>query len=148
MPGAKNVIVMNMHIQHRRSVPSIWNRIFDESGLRPVQPSGPAVNISEHKDSLEFQLAVPGFLREEISLAFDSKRNLRIEGKKEVTSSDTNVHERRRDFSVLNFTKSFRLGNGLHADGIQARLENGILFVSIPKAPEDSQEQIRQIPLN
>lgn len=75
--------------------------------------------IRETDTSHEIYFIVPGFKKEEISVSVDGK-NLIVEAKKGDNET-----------KYTKYNKSIYFPNGF--EGISAKLENGILTVSIPK---------------
>jgi len=73
-------------------------------------------NVIENDESYDIEFIVPGFKREELSVTIEGK-NLVVEGKKEGKE--------------IKYNKSIYFPNGVKT--ITAKLENGILTVSIPK---------------
>jgi HSP20 family protein len=49
----------------------------------------------------------------------------------------------RREFGYGNFKRSFRLPKRVNVEGIQARYENGILYLNVPKREETKPRNIQ-----
>jgi HSP20 family protein len=114
-----------------------------ESEKKPSLP----VNVTEMKDSLELELSIPGFRKEEITLLVDEGRNLKIEGKPSPVNEPNEGIIRKKMFSLEPFTKKYKLGNGLNSEEIKASVENGLLKISIAKLKKHQNDSVRQIPL-
>lgn len=95
----------------------------------------PAVNIKETDKSFELDLAVPGMDKKDFKIELKDG-SITISAKHENKVEETNEKERysRREFSYQSFSRSFVLAEDLvDTEGINAKYENGILNVSIPK---------------
>ncbi|MBL7934876.1 MAG: Hsp20/alpha crystallin family protein [Bacteroidia bacterium] len=95
----------------------------------------PAVNIKETEKSFELELAVPGMDKKDFKIELKDG-SITISAKHENKVEETNEKERysRREFSYQSFSRSFVLAEDLvDTEAIQAKYENGILNVSIPK---------------
>ncbi|MBI3517744.1 MAG: Hsp20/alpha crystallin family protein [Bacteroidetes bacterium] len=95
----------------------------------------PAVNIKETEKSFELDLAVPGMDKKDFKIELKDG-SITISAKHENKVEETNEKERysRREFSYQSFSRSFVLAEDLvDTEGINAKYENGILNVSIPK---------------
>jgi HSP20 family protein len=140
---------MNNFLERRSAAtfPGIFGTLFEEAA-RGFEASGfPALNITEHKDRLQLEMAVPGFKKEEIRVKADENRFLRIEGDQEKNDPEEAMVYRKQEFSLRNFSRSFRLGKDLNADEISAACENGILRITIPKIKAEHERSVRHIPL-
>jgi HSP20 family protein len=97
----------------------------------------PAVNIKETDKSFELDLAVPGMDKKDFKIELKDG-SITISAKHENKIEETNEKERytRREFSYQSFSRSFVLAEDLvDTEAINAKYENGILNVSIPKKP-------------
>jgi HSP20 family protein len=109
----------------------------------------PAVNIKEATDRYEVDVAAPGM----------SKKDFRVEldGNTLTISSEKNENEQqkeedfyaRREFSYESFHRTFNLEkNVVDLDKIQAKYENGLLRLVIPKKEEAKQKPARLIQIS
>jgi HSP20 family protein len=90
----------------------------------------PAANVRRSETEINLDLALPGWSRDEITLNVED-RNLMISGQPSKTIED-DFRYTRRTFAKRNFQRSFTLGNRLDVENINAKMENGILMVTIP----------------
>ncbi len=95
----------------------------------------PAVNIKESEEGFKLQVSAPGFSKESISISM--KNNLlTLQG--HVASEDEVSEEKftRREFTTRSFERSFTLPAIVDSEKIEAKYENGILHVDLPKKEE------------
>lgn len=97
--------------------------------------SAPLANIKEREDQFEVELAVPGFDKNDIQIDLNDGL-LTISSEKTSENEDKDTHYSRREFQYASFTRSFRLPDNVNEDDIQAKFNNGVLEVHIPKAKE------------
>jgi HSP20 family protein len=110
--------------------PTVWRRM-------PALEMGwaPAVEVFEKKDKFVVKAELPGMKEEDIDVSVDGDV-LTIKGKreaeKEVNEEDYYLCER----SYGSFSRSIALPSSVDAKKIEASYEDGVLEVSLPKAPE------------
>lgn len=95
----------------------------------------PSVNIVENNEAYHLELMAPGRNKEDFSIAVDKDLlTISYEKKEEIKQEDLKTV--RREFSFQSFKRSFNLDEKINADGIQAKYENGILKLFLPKKAE------------
>ena len=109
----------------------------------------PSVNIKETKDSFEVELAAPGMRKEDFKIELDGNQ-LTISSEKSTTDEQTEENRyMKREFSYQSFQRSFQLSKDVvDADKIQARYENGLLQLLIPKKEEAKQRPPKMIEIS
>lgn len=89
----------------------------------------PAFNIQKGDAGYHIQIALPGFIREELDIQFEDL-TLTISGKKTTNPAETKYL--RREFAAADFEIRFSLPDDTDAAQITSRLEQGILTVTLP----------------
>ena len=124
--------------------PASINFLFDELfnafpahwGNDQVQQHfAPAVNIHETTDGYHVELNVPGRNKEDFKVSIDNHL-LTIAFEQKETIENKDYKTLRREFSFKSFNRSFTLDEKVNADAIQAKYENGILKLYLPKKEE------------
>ena len=116
---------------------SVFNELFnelpafaDKAGL-----NFPPANIAETADAYHIELNAPGRNKEDfnisaenglLTISYQKKEETKIEGLTTI----------RREFSAQGFKRSFSLDDKVDVTGIQAKYENGLLKVLLPKKAE------------
>jgi HSP20 family protein len=95
----------------------------------------PAVNIMENKDVYQLELNVPGRKKDDFKITID-KNILTVAFEKNEESKDEGKQFIKREFITQSFKRSFTLDEKIKADDIQAKYEDGLLFVTLPKKEE------------
>lgn len=134
-----------------RGVAPVLNQVFNEffdNWAGPVLRNGnslPAVNVSESDTDFKLELQVPGFTKEGINISVDED-TLVISGEHTSDNEESNKRFTRKEFSQQSFTRSFSLPENVDESAIQAKFENGILSVTLPKK-EQATRTTRRIEL-
>lgn len=97
-----------------------------------ISVKSPSTNISESDTAYKIEMAAPGLEKKDFKIEVEDKV-LTISSEKEEESKEENENFRRREFSYTSFSRSFQLPMDIISDKIDARYENGILKLSIPK---------------
>lgn len=92
----------------------------------------PAVNIHETTDGYHVELNVPGRNKEDFKVSIDNNL-LTIAFEKKEAAESKDYKTLRREFSFKSFKRSFTLDEKVNAEAIQAKYENGILKLYLPK---------------
>ena len=97
--------------------------------------TAPAVNVKESEKAYTMELAAPGIKKEYCRVAINDEGNLTIaiENKQEHKHEDKHHHYLRREFSYSNYEQSYTLPDDVVKDQISAKVEDGILTVTMPK---------------
>lgn len=105
----------------------------------------PSVNIKESNDEFEVELAAPGFEKGDFHIELNND-TLTISSEKTLENEARDDQQfARREFSYQSFSRSFTLPNSADNEKIQAKYENGILRVTIPKKEESKPKPSKQI---
>ena len=103
----------------------------------------PPVNIHETTDAYHLELSAPGRSKEDFSLSLDNGQLTITFEKKEDTRTEE-YKTIRKEFSFRSFKRSFNLDDRIDTNGIQAKYENGVLKLLLPKK-EEKKESAKQI---
>lgn len=95
--------------------------------------TSPRLNVTETDKSFEIEAELPGVKKEDIMVAVDNQRvTIEAEAKQESERKEgENVVYAER--STRRFARSFMLPADVDDSAAQARLENGVLILSLPK---------------
>ena len=106
----------------------------------------PPVNIHETKESYHLELNAPGRNKEDFNLNVENGL-LTISFEKKEESKSEEYKTVRREFSYKSFSRSFNLDQKVDAAKIQAKYENGLLKILLPKK-EEAKESNKQITID
>ncbi len=100
------------------------------------------VNIVENEDNYTLMAEVPGIKEKDIDLEIKDGL-LTLKGHTDESHEKEENQYRMREFSRRSFERSFRIGEGVDQDKISAKLENGVLTVSLPKKEEAKPKTVK-----
>jgi HSP20 family protein len=109
--------------------PTTWGR--DANQAYAVVP----VNIHETNEGYHLELNAPGRNKEDFKVNVENGL-LTISYEKKESQEQKDYKTIRREFSFRSFKRSFTIDEKINADGIQARYENGVLKLYLPKKEE------------
>jgi HSP20 family protein len=102
----------------------------------------PRLNVVETVKTFEVEVELPGVAKEDVKVAIDNRR-ITIEGESKHESEQKEgervVYSER---STRRFARSFTLSADVDDAGAHAKLENGILMLSLPKKEGSQAKQL------
>lgn len=111
-----------------------WNEMFDE-GFWGKTVNIPAVNILENKDEYVVSLAAPGLKKDDFKIDVDGNM-LTISSEKEETKEEKDKKFTRKEYNFTSFSRSFTLPEEIFRDKIEAKYEDGVLRILLPRKEE------------
>ncbi|MBI2730588.1 MAG: Hsp20/alpha crystallin family protein [Sphingobacteriales bacterium] len=133
----------------KRTFDSLFNEFFSnipsnwESTNEGLSFGSPKVNIHETKDAYHLEVLAAGRNKEDFKLNAENGLLTISYEKKEETKND-DYKTIRREFSFRSFKRSFNLDETIDADKIEAKYENGVLKLLLPKK-EVVKAEVKQI---
>jgi HSP20 family protein len=92
----------------------------------------PPVNVSETSKEFKMDLSVPGMKRDDFKVNIENGA-LTISSEKEEEKKEDDKNYKRREYSYNKFSRTFQLPENVDENNINAKYDNGILQVTIPK---------------
>lgn len=129
---------MTLVKQNYRTFNDLFDDFFGASYNVPGKQNGlnvPPVNIHETDDGFHLEVFAPGLKKEDFKVNLE-KGLLTISYEKKTEAENSNYKTHRREFKFADFKRSFMVDEKINADGIQARYENGVLNLLLPKKEE------------
>ena len=121
-----------------------WNEWFDGGGLLSRTMKIPSVNITEQKNEYLVSLAAPGLKKEDLKINVDGNM-LTISSEKEETREEKENKFTRKEYSYSSFNRCFTLPDEINQDKIEAKYEDGILKISLPRKEGGTRRTLKQI---
>ena len=116
--------------------PDYWER-----SVIPRVIQKPPVNLVDHGDSFELKAEVPGFEKENIDIEV-TENSVTITGKKQETKETTKEKYRLNEIRSRSFKRKIMFPEKVKANRGTARIEKGLLTISVPKeTPTDVEEK-------
>ncbi|NPA65824.1 MAG: Hsp20/alpha crystallin family protein [Epsilonproteobacteria bacterium] len=92
----------------------------------------PAVNTREDEDAYYIDVDLPGVKKDDVEISID-KNILTIKGKREVRKEVKEEDYYRIESAYGTFARSFTLPEKVDTENIEAKTEDGVLEIVIPK---------------
>jgi len=126
--------------------PALFGDVFDDffrTDFPAKNTMMPAIDIVEEKDHYAIKADLPGMNQKDIKVELD-EGVLRISGERseEKKEEDKENHYRYYERSFGSFERRFVLPREVKEDAIDAKYENGVLKVIIPKAETKKAKEI------
>ncbi len=132
-------------------LPDVFNDFLDNDWLPKTSTTAPAINVIENENEYKVELAAPGMTKEDFKVHLDEDGNLVVSMEKQAEETEEKEGGRylRREFSHTKFAQTMILPENVNKDSIEAKVENGILSVVIPKMnPEDLKKSVKAIEIS
>lgn len=110
---------------------------------RDTATFAPQVDIVEKEDSIKIVADMPGVSKQDVDIVLE-EGVLTIEGHAQAFGED-DLELRRQEYEVGDFYRRFAVGEGLDVSDdadVQARMNDGVLQLTIPKAKRYQPRQI------
>ena len=128
-------------------MPDVFNDFFDNDFMTRANATAPAINVKESEKEYTVELAAPGLKKEDFNVNIDRDGNLhiRMESKDEHKDEDKKSHYLRREFSYSKYEQTLLLPDDVDKDGIEAKVNDGVLTVNLPKTEKKEDKTLKQI---
>ena len=139
--------IMRPMIRRNAWLPTVFNDFFDNDFMPRANATAPAINVIETADDYTVELAAPGLKKEDFNVNINEDGNLvvKMEKKQEQTQDDKRAHYLRREFNYTKFEQTLLLPDDVEKAKIAARVEHGVLTVTLPKTEQARTKVERQI---
>lgn len=101
----------------------------------------PSADLYENDEAYVLEMELPGFGREDIELTVE-RNVLSVSGQRSVEEEREDVTFHLRERGITRFSRSFALPRAMDGDAVEARFDNGVLTVTLPKAAEARPKRI------
>ena len=115
--------------------PTVFEDFLNNDFMPRANITAPAVNVRVDDKAYTMEVAAPGIKKEFCRVSINDEGNLHvaIENKVEHKEEEKKHHYLRREFSYTNYEQAYTLPEDVDKDNIEAKVENGILTVTMPK---------------
>ena len=104
----------------------------------------PSTNVIENDGEFKLELSAPGFEKKDFKIDVqDGVLSISAENKNETEEKRENY--RKREFSYNSIRRSFALPENVKEEGIDAKYENGILKLILPKKMVEAEKAKKEI---
>lgn len=106
------------------------NRFFDQPAS--TRPWSPSVDIAENENELTLTADLPGVKMEDLDIKIE-EGVLTLSGSRKFENEEKKGNYHRIERAYGSFHRAFSLPDTIDADKVQARFDNGVLKVALPK---------------
>ena len=127
--------------------PTVFEDFLNNDFMPRANTTAPAVNVREDEKAYTMEVAAPGIKKEFCRVSINDEGNLSvaIENKFEHKENEKKHHYLRREFSYTNYEQCYSLPEDVDKENIAAKVEDGILTVTLPKVQKEEQKLSRNI---
>ena len=136
---------MRPMIRRNAWLPTVFNDFFDNDFMPRANATAPAINVIETQDEYTVELAAPGLKKEDFNVNINEEGNLVVKMEKKNEQDDKKAHYLRREFNYTKFEQTLLLSVDVEKAKIAARVEHGVLTVTLPKTEQARTKVERQI---
>jgi len=115
------------------------DHFFFGNGRATQARSDLPLNLYSNEERAQVQAIVPGFSRDELSLSIEGNV-LTLSGRR---TPDEESASKESGLGAVEFERHIRLPFAVDEDAVQARLNDGVLEVSLPRAEADKPRRIQ-----
>ena len=133
-------------------LPGILDDFFGNEWVDKTSSTAPAVNVIETDKEYKVEIAAPGLTRDDFKIDINEDNELTVSMEKKVEKNEESEKEGkkhtylRREFSYSSFRQRMILPDNVNVGNIDAKMENGVLTIDIPKkTEEEKRKNMRQI---
>ena len=126
--------------------PTVFDDFFNNDWMPRMKATAPAVNVKEDAKAYTMELAVPGIKKEfcRVNINADGNLEVAIENKLEHKEENKKEHFLRRELSYSNYQQTYVLPDDIEKDHIAAKVDNGVLTITMPKVSKNEIKQIQR----
>jgi HSP20 family protein len=128
--------------QLQRDMNRLWDSIFTERERFPGSGVYPALNVSEDNECLFVRAELPGFDPKSLDISIQED-NLVLKGERRIEQEDDKAVYHRRERESGTFRRILSLPVAVDHDKITANFSDGMLTVTLPKAPESKPRRVK-----
>ncbi len=125
-----------MVTRYRNPKFDLMNEFFKQFELetepKEIVDFTPAVNTREDEDAYYIDVDLPGVKKEDVEISID-KNILTIKGERKIQNEVKEDDYYRIESAYGSFARSFTLPEKVDTENIEAKTENGVLEIVIPK---------------
>lgn len=105
---------------------------YDRFFHLPWRHAFPPVNVKENDKSFDIELMVPGFDKKDLNISID-EGFLTVSAESEHDEEKKEDNYTKKEFESSSFSRSFHIPVNANEENIQAKYEDGVLRLTIPK---------------
>ncbi len=127
--------------------PTVFEDFLNNDFMPRANTTAPAVNVREDEKAYTMEVAAPGIKKEFCRVSINDEGNLSIAIENKFEHKETEKKHRylRREFSYSNYEQNYELPEDVDKENISAKVEDGILTVTLPRVQKEEKKLSRSI---
>ena len=127
--------------------PTVFEDFLNNDFMPRANTTAPAVNVREDEKAYTMEVAAPGIKKEFCRVSINDEGNLTIAIENKFEHKETEKKHRylRREFSYSNYEQNYELPEDVDKENISAKVEDGILTVTLPRVQKEVKKLSRSI---
>ena len=126
-------------------LPEVFNDFFYNNNMPKANATAPAINVLENENEYTVELAAPGLRKEDFDISINNDGDLVIKMEKKNEVKDEKAHYLRREFAYSKYEQTLILPDDVNKDEVGAKMNDGVLNITLPKLNKSVQKVARQI---
>ena len=126
-------------------LPEVFNDFFYNNNMPKANATAPAINVLENENEYTVELAAPGLRKEDFDISINNDGDLVIKMEKKNEVKDEKAHYLRREFAYSKYEQTLILPDDVNKDEVGAKMNDGVLNITLPKLNKSLQKVARQI---
>jgi HSP20 family protein len=111
-----------------------WNWVTTPTNItfNTISENNVLTNVLESDYDYRYELSTPGFNKSEITIEIVGKR-ITVTGERKTEKNETKVNYVTKEYHTTKFTRTFETPENVILDEVNAKVENGITTLFVPK---------------
>ena len=126
-------------------LPEVFNDFFYNNNMPKANATAPAINVLENANEYTVELDAPGLRKEDFDISINNDGDLVIKMEKKNEVKDEKAHYLRREFAYSKYEQTLILPDDVNKDEVGAKMNDGVLNITLPKLNKSVQKVARQI---
>ncbi|MDR0185737.1 Hsp20/alpha crystallin family protein [Prevotella brunnea] len=126
-------------------LPEVFNDFFYNNNMPKANATAPAINVLESDKDYKVELAAPGLCKDDFEININNDGDLTIKMEKKEDVNEQKAHYLRREFSYSKYEQTLILPDDVNKEKIGAKMNDGVLVITLPKLEQNIKKIARQI---
>lgn len=126
-------------------LPEVFNDFFYNNNMPKANATAPAINVLESDKDYKVELVAPGLCKDDFEININNDGDLTIKMEKKEDVNEQKAHYLRREFSYSKYEQTLILPDDVNKEKIGAKMNDGVLVITLPKLEQNIKKIARQI---
>ena len=126
-------------------LPEVFNDFFYNNNMPKANATAPAINVLVSDKDYKVELAAPGLCQDDFEININNDGDLTIKMEKKEDVNEQKAHYLRREFSYSKYEQTLILPDDVNKEKIGAKMNDGVLVITLPKLEQNIKKIARQI---